>query len=209
VPAHGHGELGLGGGVVEALGHHVGAGEERRDVIAAEPQRVALDGHVGVDARQRGGEGVHLELPELIDEELLAVEVARLDHVEVHEDERPHAGAGQRDGERAAQPAAAGDPHPRAAHAGVHPGPVARDQQRLQLLGRGDLAAADEHHRVAREEGPVAGRREAVEDEHVGARPDVVAERVEAGAGGDHARLLVDPDGDRARHAAPSSRARA
>ena len=103
-----------GGEVVRAVDDHVVLREQRERVLGREPQRVALDEHVGVHRGDPLRGHVDLRAPDVGGAvEHLAVQVRGVDAVEVDDPERAHARGREILRGRAAEPARADQQHAR------------------------------------------------------------------------------------------------
>ena len=127
---------------VGAVEDDVVAVDEPSDVVGQEHLVVGHDLDVGVERLDRLAGGVDLLRAEALGRmDDLALQVARLDDVEVDDAERPNAGRGEVQGARAAEAAGADEQHLRLEQLHLPGGADLRDQEVpavARLLGRGE-----------------------------------------------------------------------
>jgi hypothetical protein len=99
----------FGRGAVETLRDTIGVGENSRYIVGGEGYGVPQDFDARVNSPEVLDHTIDLRSSNLVDEELLPVEVALLDVVEVGDYELSDACAGKSDGNVGAKPAKAGN----------------------------------------------------------------------------------------------------
>ena len=96
-------------GTIERLDHHIDFSEKFRNVFGRDAHAMGFVLHIGVDAIEIGFKRFGLRLSQLVDEILLAIEVAGFDDVEVGKDQFADTDAGQRYRNRRTQAAESGN----------------------------------------------------------------------------------------------------